>query len=182
MIGRLASARSTSSADGSSTTASTMRWPATFHRCVTAPACLAPSAASASRFQIPTRSLLDTFAGCSMSKRTKNCTAAPLDGGRAPAAFHRSGVVQVLGLVVVDGALARGAAPARLHRRPARGVAGGLGVLVVARAPVGERAQRAGQLAPRRAELVDEARWALRVRLRDDEPLRLEVAQPLGED
>src|SRR6185437_8807705 len=61
-------------------------------------------------------------------------------------------------------------------------VPGRVHVVAMARAPVGQQPQRAGQLARRGAELVYEARRAVRVALGQHEPLRLEVAQALGED
>ena len=52
----------------------------------------------------------------------------------------------------------------------------------VASAPVSQKPERACQLAARGTQLVHEARRPLGVALRKHEPLRLEAAQPLGED
>ena len=100
---------------------------------------------------------------------------APKPGTPAP-----SGVVDVLARVL-DGLLARRAVPAGLERGAAGAVAHRLGV-GVPRAPIREQAQRAGQLAPAFGQLVDEPRRALRIGMRDDEPLLLQAPQPLGED
>src|SRR5258708_5563388 len=66
--------------------------------------------------------------------------------------------VELVGLVVGGRTLARRAPPARLHRRAADRVPGGLGPFRVACAPTRQQAQGAGQLAARGAELVHEAR------------------------
>src|ERR671922_267288 len=54
--------------------------------------------------------------------------------------------MQPAGLVLVDRALTGGTPPARLDGRPAGVVPRGLGRLAVARAPVGQKAERAGLL------------------------------------
>jgi hypothetical protein len=51
-----------------------------------------------------------------------------------------------------------------------------------ATAPVGEQAERAGELAPGPGQLVGEPARPLRVGPRDDERLALETPEPLAED
>ena len=65
---------------------------------------------------------------------------------------------------------------------PQRGVPQRLAAAGAARAPVGEQAQRAGELAAGVGELVDEARRPVGVRPRDDERVLGERLQPRAED
>ena len=98
---------------------------------------------------------------------------AAVGGTRHP--HHRlsraSDVDELVVAGLVHRRLAARAPPARLERRAADGVAQRLGLPGRPGAPVGEQPQRAGQLAPARGELVDEARRALGVGPRDDQRL-----------
>jgi hypothetical protein len=68
-----------------------------------------------------------------------------------PGSVGHSGEVQLVGLVV-DGALARRAPPARLHRRAADLVPGDVSGVGVTGAPAGQETERAGELLTRGAE------------------------------
>jgi hypothetical protein len=96
------------------------------------------------------------------------------------------GVMHVVGVAGLHGLLAGGAPVGGLHGRAAGGVAGWVALVAVAGAPVGKEAQRAGEGAAGGGELVDEPARALRVRLRQHQPLGLEptqaCAQHVGRD
>jgi len=78
------------------------------------------------------------------------------------------------------------AIPARLERRAARFVAerlvGFAGRCCTSRAPVGEQAERTGEVATVRSQGVVHPRRPLGVRPRNDEAAGLETPEPIGQD
>src|SRR6266545_1424049 len=99
----------------------------------------------------------------------------------AAAPVTMSGKPQLAGLVVLDQAGAGRAVPVRLELCAALQVLQGLAVAGALGAPLGEQPQRAGELTAGDAELVGEARRALRIGLADHQPPALERLQPLRE-
>src|SRR5262245_35605364 len=89
---------------------------------------------------------------------------------------------EVAGFVVLDDAGAGRAVPAGLELGPALEVLEGLAVAGTLSAPLGQQAQRAGQLPTGRAELVGEPRWPLGVGLADHQPPALQLLEALRED
>jgi hypothetical protein len=85
-------------------------------------------------------------------------------------------------LVLVDGAGARRAVPAGLHRSPAFGVSRKLGMRRTAGTPLGQQAKRARQLEAVRRQLVGEPGWPPRIGPGHQDALALESLQPVGED
>src|ERR1041384_3721277 len=92
------------------------------------------------------------------------------------------GMVQVGRLVLVDGAVAGRAVPPGLERRPAGGVNARLPLAAPPGAPCREQPERAGELAARLGQLVDEARRPLRIGAAKDQATPPEAAQAGGGD
>src|SRR6266511_2141190 len=94
----------------------------------------------------------------------------------------RLGEAEVAGFVVLDDAGAGGAVPAGLELGPALDVLEGVAVAGALGAPLGEQAQRAGQLPTGGAQLVGEPGRALGVWLADHQPPALQLFEALRED
>src|SRR5215218_5590112 len=104
----------------------------------------------------------------------------PLQAGVVPGLRE----AEVAGVLVVDRAGAGRAVPAGLQGGAAGGVAQALGVggAGAVGAPLGEQAQRPGELAAGRRQLIGEPRRAARVGLADQHGLALQVLEALGQD
>src|SRR6266487_6388983 len=102
-------------------------------------------------------------------------TAAACSRGPAPEPGRRLREAEVAGFVVLDDAGAGGAVPAGLELGPALEVLEGVAVAGALGAPLGEQAQRAGQLPTGGAQLVGEPGRALGVWLADHQPPALQL-------